>query len=75
MSKCCGNCAWLYPEMSMEEWRRYALGEFEPKEGQCRRFPPSIPGAKSGEDWFPSVRAEDWCGEHTEGTYQELGFE
>ena len=76
MAKCCGRCAWFYPEMSIEEWRRYARGEFEPSVGQCRRFPPSIPsGDAQGEDWFPSVRAEDWCGEHIEGTYQEWGFE
>lgn len=76
MAKSCETCAYFYPEASLEEWGRRKPFGLSPTMGQCRRFPPSIPsGDGQSEDWFPSVRADDWCGEHSEGAYHERGFE
>ena len=72
--KCCANCKYwyTYDEKKIEEFGDYA-------EGECRRFPPSIPCIRHINEMgiavpenlvkgtllvsHPFVYAGDWCGE------------
>ena len=68
MRAACFFCQYFYPTMTREE---YEAGE-EATEGECRRFPP-VPdtGNRCVGDW-PTVQADDWCGEHYPGSYREM---
>lgn len=69
MTRCCETCAMFYPCKTLNEWESWA----EPYEGECRRYPPTT----HGDDVFgkyPMVSTEDWCGEFSEGSYEERGF-
>lgn len=62
----------FYPCKTLEEWQRADETEI----GECRRFPPMIPNPDASEvDYFPNVDAEYWCGEYSEGSYDDRGFE
>lgn len=70
--RCCKTCAMFYPCKTLKEWESGA----EPDMGECRRFPPSFTNPDAHEvDFFPTVDAEFWCGEYSEGSYEERGFE
>lgn len=69
MGRCCATCAYFYPHKTMREWEDGAPAG----DGECRRRPPLPMGKQFGE--FPLVSCEDWCGEHVEGNYKDMGFE
>ena len=39
-----------------------------PRDGDCRRMPPQIPGAEAGSlgGYWPQITDDKWCGEHKE---------
>lgn len=67
--RCCKTCVMFYPCKTLKEWESGA----DPTEGECRRMPPSFVEEDATAFW-PRVSGDDWCGEHSEGSYEERGF-
>lgn len=71
MRRECGGCRYFYPMRTLTEMRE---GK-EAVEGECRRLPPMPNACSGGYAEWPVVLKEDWCGEHVEGSYEEMGAE
>lgn len=70
MSRACEDCIFFYPLRTIAESESGAA----PTEGECHRNPPAFDPESDYLGVWPTVEADDWCGEHHFGTYKAEGF-